>query len=288
MTLQDLNCFIIVAETLSYTQTAQRMFISQPAVTKHIAALEKEYKVSLINRSNRRQISLTEAGKILYEGLKTGQEAYLTALNRLKAFSLEAPITTNLPKGITLPFSYVEKFNLFAEQIRPTRVSIDYCNASEFAQCLENGELLICQAEAVPKDKKYRTQLLCDNVPLYLLASSDHPIVLEKGSPTPEDFIGNPVLLSKKTPLPLQEKCLTYLTKLYGGPPEVSYAETLESVALYLHGNREITVCSEWHGMFADENKYHVRIPLYSSFVLVWDPDKFVNSQLDELRKLLK
>ena len=54
------------------------------------------------------------------------------------------------------------------------------------------------------------------------------------------------------------------------------------------YGNREITVCSEWHGMFADENKYHVRIPLYSSFVLVWDPDKFVNSQLDELRKLLK
>lgn len=59
-----LKVFKTVAEKLSFTQAAQDLFVSQPAVTKHINELEKQIEQPLfIRRGN--SISLTRAGEIL-------------------------------------------------------------------------------------------------------------------------------------------------------------------------------------------------------------------------------
>ena len=63
MTIQDINCFLNLAETLNYTKTAEELFISQPAVTRHINALETELGFKLFDRSVKRKIALTDAGK---------------------------------------------------------------------------------------------------------------------------------------------------------------------------------------------------------------------------------
>ena len=46
-----LKVFITAARTLSFTRTAERLFISQPAVSKHIGELESQYKVCLLYTS---------------------------------------------------------------------------------------------------------------------------------------------------------------------------------------------------------------------------------------------
>ena len=61
-----LKVFEICAQTLNYTEAAKELDISQPAVTKHIQALEQQYKVKLFTRSGRSLI-LTYAGKMLLE-----------------------------------------------------------------------------------------------------------------------------------------------------------------------------------------------------------------------------
>ncbi len=53
MTLQQLKYLIEVAETGSITMAAQRLFISQPSLSKSIAELEKEMGITIFNRSNR-------------------------------------------------------------------------------------------------------------------------------------------------------------------------------------------------------------------------------------------
>lgn len=59
-----LRVFRTVAEKLSFTQAARDLFVSQPAVTKHINELEKQIEQPLfIRRGN--SISLTRAGKVL-------------------------------------------------------------------------------------------------------------------------------------------------------------------------------------------------------------------------------
>lgn len=59
-----IKTFLNVCQTLNYTQSARELNITQPAVSQHIAFLEKEYGVKLFNYQNR-HLSLTRAGEIL-------------------------------------------------------------------------------------------------------------------------------------------------------------------------------------------------------------------------------
>ena len=59
-----LKTFVCVAKNLSFTKAAQELFISQPAVSKHIQELENMYRARLFERQGNR-ISLTDAGRVL-------------------------------------------------------------------------------------------------------------------------------------------------------------------------------------------------------------------------------
>jgi DNA-binding transcriptional LysR family regulator len=61
-----LKVFKTVAEQLSFTKASKLLFISQPAVTKHVNELEKQYEKALFNRHGN-SITLTAEGKIFLE-----------------------------------------------------------------------------------------------------------------------------------------------------------------------------------------------------------------------------
>lgn len=69
MDQQKLQLFLDLTETLNYTETAERNYMTQENVSKKISALEKELQVSLFDRSNR-QIQLTEEGRLLLPDIK--------------------------------------------------------------------------------------------------------------------------------------------------------------------------------------------------------------------------
>lgn len=66
MDFRQLETFIEVANLKSFSRAAEKLYITQPTVTNHIQNLEKELGTLLINRSGK-NISLTEAGSLLYE-----------------------------------------------------------------------------------------------------------------------------------------------------------------------------------------------------------------------------
>lgn len=59
-----LRVFCSVAQHLSFTKAASELFVSQPAVTKHIRELEQQYGTRLFERKGN-SVVLTEAGEIL-------------------------------------------------------------------------------------------------------------------------------------------------------------------------------------------------------------------------------
>ncbi len=61
-----LKVFKTVAEQLSFTKASKTLFISQPAVTKHVNELEKQFGKALFNRHGN-SISLTKEGDICLE-----------------------------------------------------------------------------------------------------------------------------------------------------------------------------------------------------------------------------
>eukprot|EP01034_Spumella_vulgaris_P043971 gene43971-54640_t len=66
MNLRFVEAFVWVVRLQSITRAAEKLFLTQSAVSSRIAALEEELGVQLILR-NSRPLRLTEAGRMFYE-----------------------------------------------------------------------------------------------------------------------------------------------------------------------------------------------------------------------------
>ncbi|TYO97798.1 selenium metabolism-associated LysR family transcriptional regulator [Desulfallas thermosapovorans] len=107
MNFKQLEAFVRVAELQSFTRAARQMFMSQPAVSFQIKALEEDLSITLFQRSERK-VTLTEAGRLLYPEAKQMLGHYdkiragLDALRGLKSGHLLIGAST-IPGEYLLP-----------------------------------------------------------------------------------------------------------------------------------------------------------------------------------------
>lgn len=93
-----LKVFVTAAQTLNYSVCAQKLGISQPAVTKHIKALEQEYNVQVFTRSGGKlrlsyegELLLERARRIVYMYNDLGEESALLSKAPKGRFLVEIP-----------------------------------------------------------------------------------------------------------------------------------------------------------------------------------------------------
>ncbi|WP_248924210.1 LysR family transcriptional regulator [Paenibacillus hamazuiensis] len=66
---QQLLAFVTVADEQNFTRAAEKLFISQPAISQHIQTLEHRFDVKLFDRTNK-YVRLTKAGEVVYHHAK--------------------------------------------------------------------------------------------------------------------------------------------------------------------------------------------------------------------------
>ena len=92
---QSLQAFITVAECASFSQAAERLHLTQSAVSKRIATLEHQTGKKLFDRIAR-QVTLTEAGAALLPRAQHILQEYAAAVQAINDLSGDANGTLHL------------------------------------------------------------------------------------------------------------------------------------------------------------------------------------------------
>ena len=83
----QLEIFYSISRTMNFTRTAEKFYITQPAVSHHIKSLENSLGVKLVTRSSH-GVALTDEGKEFLPYAKHVLEMLLTAENRIQNMAL--------------------------------------------------------------------------------------------------------------------------------------------------------------------------------------------------------
>ena len=86
MKLQQLRFILAIAESgLNITQASERLYTSQPGVSKQLRLLEEELGIQIFSRNGKNLVGVTKQGKVVLDKAN----AIMGQINEIKAFSNE-------------------------------------------------------------------------------------------------------------------------------------------------------------------------------------------------------
>jgi len=190
----DLRAFLAVADCGSFSRAAERLHISQPAVSKRVQALEQQLDRPLFDRVGRR-IYLTAAGKLL----RPRAEALLAELadterelkNLSEAVAGRLPLATSHHVGL---HRLAPALRAFTQRHPQARLDIRFEDSEAAHELVRQGRT---ELAVVTLDPRGTPDLDCRPVwldPLCFVIAAEHPLAL--GRPVRlRELVDEPVIL---------------------------------------------------------------------------------------------
>lgn|SRR5690606_32993636 len=181
-----LQVFYTVAKRLSFTKAAEELFISQPAVTKHIKELEDQFNLPLFNRKGNK-ILLSPAGKTLLKHTEHLQEIYrqiefeMNQFNQTQKGTLHVGSSTSITQYILPPL--LAQFHSTHQEVK---VELLNGNSEQIEQALLNKDIELGILESKSKRREiHYTPFLKDEIVL-VCSSKNH--LAKNDEINPEDL----------------------------------------------------------------------------------------------------
>ena len=180
MDISALQAFIAVAESGSFSRAGERIFLTQPAISKRIAALEQDIGARLFDRVGRK-IHLTPAGEALL--LRT--RAVLSELEDIKrditnlsgTIAGELSVATSHHIGLHRLPGPLKRFH---ETYTQVRLNLHFMDSEKACNAVARGELELAVVTLPPSaEPPLRVEKIWDD-PLDIVVSRSHPLAQAK------------------------------------------------------------------------------------------------------------
>jgi DNA-binding transcriptional LysR family regulator len=261
MNFSQIKCFLAAAETLSFTRAADRLYLSQPVLSRQIAAMEEELDIRLFVRE-KKSVRLTPAGEVLSEGLRKLAGDYQSLLEKAHAISegFEGSLNVGMAEGQLICPPYSDALKSFHEKYPDVMVKLSRHSLAELQKKLENGELdlafgatfNVTDEEKIAYQKVARTKN-------YLVVPASHPKA-DKPDLSVDDF-------AEDTYLSLAESELQFIANNEGGvrplgiTRKLLVAPDIGTLALWLEAGYGIFVLNGNHALRNNPNLRFLDIP---------------------------
>jgi len=217
----SISCFLVMADTLNFTETARRIHLTQQAVSKNISNLERTLGFLLFDRS-RSNISLTYEGIICRKMFIEMSAAYEKTIFDLRA--RQAGYMSSLNVGyqdfIDFGTGLINANNFLQQDFPDLLLTVVRYSPWELINRLRKDELdmVIIYTRFLPNNHDYATCELL-RIQSLLMVSPDNPRVKEDSTFT--DFRNEPYLVDRfenETSIEFEQRVKADL-ELYGLTP---------------------------------------------------------------------
>lgn len=246
--LNHMQEFVTLAETCSFTKTAALLFTAQPAISRHISAIEKEFGAPLFVRDTR-SVQITAAGEKVYRCFRDFLDQYDHTLQDIR--SLEQGISGQLI--ISSPYYWTEEFTepilVRFQQLYPDcKVQILSCQPQEGFSDMLAGHSDLALSVRTPQDERQITQHIFAEEKLGVVMRADHPAA-SKPTARLQDFCSDPlILLGDGDPTNENAEYNKRLLSLYAErgiqPPAIYYTQQVDTIGLTIRQTGGICIAS--------------------------------------------
>lgn len=193
MTLRHFRIFAMVAETNSFTKAAQKLYITQSAVSHAIRELEEECGTLLFDRLSKR-IQLNQSGVLFLEEIRPILAAVDALQTHMPSLSFYAPI--HIVTSITIATFLLPPLLAKFKEIYPsTSVYVEVVSAANALEILHMGKADLALVEGTHPVGPYHTHVFASYA-LKIVCSPSYPI--NKTTLSIEDFVNEKLLLREK------------------------------------------------------------------------------------------
>ncbi len=160
MNTTQIDCFLQAAKERSFSQAAQKLYMTQPTFGRQISALEQELGVPLFTRGSS-STTLTEEGQILYKGFSAMKEQYTQLVHGAQKLyhGHGGHFAFGLLEGQLLDERTSEMLWQFRQKYPTIQFSVSHYSFRAMADALINRELDI--GLTLTKDAAERPELDC-------------------------------------------------------------------------------------------------------------------------------
>ena len=188
-----LKVFNTVAKRLNFTKAAEELYITQPAITKHIQEIENYYKIKLFER-NGTKIKLTDAGATLLRYSEQLFTVYrnldfeMNSLTQRQSGILRIGASTTVAQYVLPPV-----LATFHSKFKDIKITLSSDNTEQIEQSLQNCNIDLGIIEGHSKNTLFKyTEFVKDELVLVTGAKS---IFAKKQSIEVDELLKIPFLL---------------------------------------------------------------------------------------------
>jgi DNA-binding transcriptional LysR family regulator len=176
MDTQSLQAFVEVAEVGSFSEAAETLHITQPAVSKRIAGLEQQLDCKLFDRIGR-HIALTEAGKALLPQAQRILQSVTEAQHSIR--DLQGSVSGSLSLGISHHIGLHRLppvLQSFSKQFPEVSLDIDFMDSEQAYDQVLHGKIELAVVTLAQQQLSPFKQQAIWQDDLLVTVAPDHPL----------------------------------------------------------------------------------------------------------------
>jgi DNA-binding transcriptional LysR family regulator len=195
MDTQNLRAFLLVAQQGSFSGAAEKLHLTQPAVSKRIALLEEHLEVELFDRIGR-NVSLTEAGRALMPFAQSVEQELRAAEQAVR--DLDGDVTGNLQLATSHHIGLHRLppvLSQFKQRFPAVHIDIDFMDSEQAYELIMQGGVELAVVTLAPREEASVITLPVWEDPLDFMVAADHPLAVAGGATDLKTLAAHPAVL---------------------------------------------------------------------------------------------